>query len=238
MTDETEAAEQAAEPIEPNSLTAEAESKTEAAEAAEASPAADEPDDEQPDKRMAKLAHDAREARRRTRVLEREIAVLRGQRTEAPDEELDRKVTERATQLAAQTAFNVRCNEIYHAGVKEFGKAEFDETVKELNEVLGGLPVALIEAAEDAGNPAKILKYLGDNSDIAEKLAAMTAHKMGVELAKLAQQLDKPKAQISKAPPPIKPLNGSSGNAATDIDKMSMADYMKHENQRRLQGYH
>jgi chromosome segregation ATPase len=122
---------------------------------------------EDADKRMARMAHEMREAKKQARQLKAELQQLRGERPPAePDAELDRKVQERAEQLSRQKVFVDTCNDIYAKGAAEYGKAAWDEEIKELSSMAGQyVPPVIIEAAQDAGNPHQILHYLAENPD-------------------------------------------------------------------------
>jgi hypothetical protein len=189
------------------------------------------------EKRIARLAHDAREARRQARQLRAENEILKGQRTEAPDAEMDRKVTERAQQIAANDKFNATCQTIFKDGVKEYGEAKFKDAVAAMNEPLGFIPTTLVEAMVDAGNPHKLIQHLGSNHDVLEDLLALPPHRQGTAIAKLAAELAPKAKAVSAAPTPHKTVGGNS-KVELDPDKMSIAEYMKHDEQRIMGRYH
>ncbi len=204
-------------------------------------PADKEPDENETEKRLKKLQGAERLARREAKRLQAENDILKGQRTEAPDAEFERKVTERATQVAAQNAYTEHCNKIYNAGVVEYGKEGFDAAVAAINETFGGLPPTFVEAVTDAtDSPHKMLAYLGENSDLLEEIAQMPPHRQGAALAKLDVKLNTPQPPkpVSKAPPPIRPVSGSA-KAEFDFDKASTAEqvrYFDEQDRRRRYG--
>lgn len=176
--------------------------------------------------RAARLARDLREQRRRQRHLEQENASLRGQQPpQSQDEATEREIQSRAVALANQQALDKQCNAIYQEGVKTFGRVEFDESVKTVNETFGRqmMPV-LLDTLTDLPNPEKLLQHLADNPDKLDDLANLPPHKLGAALAREATKLSQPKAKpLSKAPNPIKPIaTRSASEPELDMEKMSM----------------
>lgn len=209
----------------PGGLTEEQVPATPPQEAPPAEAPPDEPAEEDDDKtRTARLARELREQKRRARQLEQEAQVLRGQRTEQPNEQMEREIQQRAAMLAQQQAINEKSNVIYNEGIRAYGRAEFDDAVKHMNETFGQLTPVVIDTLTDIDDAPKLIQHLADNPDVADKLAGLPPHKLGAALAKEAAKLTKPK-QVSQAPAPIRPLNTtSSAEPETDIEKMSMAE--------------
>jgi len=191
------------------------------------------------DKRLKKLSGEARNARREARLLREENEVLKGQRTDAPDAEFERRVAEKAAQVAKQDAFNKHCDDIYKNGIKEFG-SKFNESVQTLKETFGtGLPFTFIDAITEASDkPHKMLAYLGDNTDVLDRISVLPAHRLGAALAKLDAEINKPAPvkSISKAPAPIKPVSGNAKSEVTD-DTMDLDAYIKKESAKRAKRY-
>jgi len=195
-----------------------------------------EEEEETTDKRIARMAHEAREAKRQMRQMRQELEQLKGQRPPpTEDEDLDRRVNERAEQLARQKNFNDMCDKIYKAGAKEFGKEAWDGEIKELAEITGSVvPPVLVEAAYEAGDAHKILHYLSEHTDEYEALLNTPIHRMGAKVTMIANKLAaKPAKQVSKAPPPIQPLQGQS-SAELDWDNMPMEQYMRERNRQEM----
>ena len=92
--------------------------------------------------------------------------------------------------------------------------------------MLGGLQPAVVEAAMETGEAAKVLYELGKNPDEAARIMALPPTKMAVAVAKIAVKPSSAPA-VSKAPPPIKSLNGSGGKVETDPSKMTMDEWEK-----------
>lgn len=166
-------------------------------------------------RRFGELTKQRAEAERRAQALELELHQFRSQQTQQPasDDATQFQPNQQpapvdpyalADQIATQRAFDTRCNEIYEKGVGEF--QDFDAALSNF-QILGGLPPALIEAADATGNPAKVLYELGKNPAEAERIMRLPLPRMGVELAKRASATPAAKP-ISKAPAPISPVDG------------------------------
>lgn len=182
-------------------------------------------EDEETHKRIARLAGEARIAKREAKALQEEINRLKGLAPKLePDAELEKVIQERAQQLSAQQAYNDGCNKIFEDGVKLY--PDFRDVVTTINKEIGNMPVALVEAAMEIGDPHKIIHYLGKNLDEAERIYSLSPHKMGAALAKLATKANAPVKQLSKAPAPIKPISGSAKNNKTP-ENMSMDEFVK-----------
>jgi hypothetical protein len=180
-----------------------------------------------------KRAHiESREAKRRARLLEQELEVLKGTRTEPRDETIKREAETLAQQIAVNEAWNRECNRIAQAGFKaypDFQKTldEFKASFPEWNGVPGSISEAAMEAAP--GSEHEIIHWLGNNLDEAERIARLPPAKQGAAVARIADKLKAPKP-MSKAPPPIRPAQGSNATSAAptkDPDKMSTAEFMK-----------
>ena len=201
----------------------------------------EEAEEDEGDKRIARLAHEAREAKRLARQLRAELDELKGQRPPAPaDEELERRVQERAEALQRQQAFNTTCLSIYEAGAKEYGKPVWDAEIKELAEVSGThIPPTIIEAAYESGEAHKVIHYLAENVEEYERLLNTPIHRMGSKVALIANKLAAPppppaKKAVSKAPPPIKPISSSGNSVDLNWDEMPIDEYMRKRNAEEL----
>lgn len=191
-------------------------------------------DDEQT-KRIARLAYEARQERNRARQLEQEVARLRGQQPPLPqDEQQKRELDARAAAMADQRIFDKRATEIYEKGVTEFD--DFKTSLEQMRESGVHLTRELIEAVDDIGDPHKYIRYLAKNLDIAERIAGLPPHRMGVELAKLQTKVSPPKP-VSRAPAPIKPISGRS-EVARSIEDMPLDEFMRLEDEKPLSRRH
>lgn len=177
--------------------------------------------------RTARLARELREQKRRARQFELEAQALRGQRQEQPNEAMEREIAQRAAAMAQQQQINQKANNIYAEGCREYGRTEFDDSVKHMNETFGQLTPIVIDTLTDIENAPKLIQHLADNPDIADTLAGLPPHKLGAALAREASKLARPKPP-SKAPPPIRPISTTStAEVETDLEKMSMEDLAK-----------
>jgi hypothetical protein len=184
------------------------------------------------EKELARLAFERREARRRARELEAEVARMRAAQAQAspqnadPQAEVERRANERAMQLVARQRFDEECNRIYETGVKEFGEDDFKTALAGFREV-GGLPPALIEAAAETGEAAKVLRHLGKDPEQVEKLLTLPPHRLGAAVGKIAAQIaapPKPKP-VSKAPPPITTVDGAGSADSGLRDDLPMDEW-------------
>lgn len=182
-------------------------------------------------RRIDELTRQKYEEARRADALAETIKALREAQDPQEGEKLTRAEAEalaekKARQIAAEQAFTDECNRIYEAGVKAF--SDFHEAVSNF-QMVGGLNPAVIEAAAATGMPEKVLYELGSDPERAEKVLKMTPGRLGVEIAKIAAALEAPKKAVSKAPAPIKPVEGS-GTAEKDPDQMSDREWMEWRN--------
>lgn len=150
--------------------------------------------------------------------------MLKGQRTAQPNEQMEIEIANRAAAMAQQQIVNQRANEIYSEGTKEFGRVEFDESVRAVNESFGQAMPLVIDTLTEIPQAQKLIQFLGDNPDIMDDLAALPPHKLGVALANQAAKLSAPKPKpLSKAPAPIRPIaTQGASEPETNMERMSM----------------
>lgn len=197
---------------------------------AEDTPEPESKDDSEFEKRIARLAYKEREARNQARQLQAELDRVKTQpQAPAPDADTQRMIDQRAGQIAAQRMIDQRANQIYQDGVKQF--PDFDKQIQEFRNANLPIPNEMIEALDAAGNPAKVLHYLGRNIDEAERVLSLPPHRMGVELAKIADKVNAPAKIQSKAPAPIKPVTGSVKAEVRDEDA-DIGEWIRREDAR------
>ena len=176
-------------------------------------------------RRFASLTREKHEAQRERDLLKAEVEIYRqssGQVQPLQPQNAQGDVETRAQQLVAEREFNDACNDVYDKGMTAY--PDFQDAINTYG-MLGGLKRELIEASLATDNPAKVLYELAKDPDQAEKIMAMTPAKMGVAIAKLERAPAKV-ASVSKAPAPIKPIEGST-KAEADPSKMSMTEWVK-----------
>lgn len=191
-------------------------------------------------KKLADTAFEAREAKREAKRLADELEELRkpvdaapaapsnvdadaaraaapagGYKTQA---EFDAAVQQEANARAAQAreveainSFNRACDDVYNKGVETY-KGDFEAAVQNLQNV-GAMNKDILDMVLATDDPAKVLLDLGANPDRAAELIALPPAKRAVEIAKLsvaAPAAKKTPDPISKAPPPIRPIEGSA----------------------------
>lgn len=151
-----------------------------------------------------------------------------------PRAELDRMVQEAAEKLAAsraeeaakvaaQNQFNADSNASYAKGKEAFGD-EFDTALKNIGMVGFNDTILGTALATDAAH--KVLYELGNNPDEAARVFALTPAKMAIEFAKIANKAAPAvKVDVSKAPPPNRPLAGSARNDPAPRDDDTDADW-------------
>lgn len=206
---------------------------------AEASGGASEPKETDPpvdekaelEERLQRQYFEQREAKRLLKLAQQELEVLRGTRKENRDETLAREAEALAGQMATQNAFNAECNRIAKELDKAYGGfapivAKFQQTFSS-----EGIPRPLLEAVIEAGEGQehKVLHWLSNNLDEAERIQGLPAAKQGVAIARISAKMTAPKP-VSNAPPPIRTVGGgskSSEGPAKDFSKMSTAEQIK-----------
>ncbi len=108
--------------------------------------------------------------------------------------------------------------------------------LEDFDEVVSGIkatdPVANVAAAaiEAADKPGRVLYHLANNPDEAERIASLSVGKQARAIVELEAKLAKPAVKPSKAPDPIKPVNGgkvASADDEPDPNKNGGADWMK-----------
>lgn len=201
--------------------------------APEPSQAAPEPADD-PDgtdeARIRRMYAEKRIAERERERLARENEVLRGQRIEEPDEQVDRLATQRAQELAQQSQWDQDVARIRASADKEFG--DFQPAIAAFQTAFGHTPGELIAAsiAGANGDEHRVLHWLSNNLDEAERIMKLQPMQQGAAIARIAAKVSAPpppKAQ-TKAPPPIPRVAAAPVEPAQkDPADMDMAEFYK-----------
>jgi hypothetical protein len=158
-------------------------------------------------RRIDQLVKEKHEATRRA-----EDAESRLRQSETPTEPAQQsmsrtEIEKAAEQLVKQREFDSACNKVFEAGKSEF--SDFEDSLKTFS-MLGGAPRDFLETLTALDNGHKVLRHLGNNPELAEKLLNLSPVKQAVELAKLDNSLASQVKTQTKAPPPINPLGGKS----------------------------
>ena len=134
------------------------------------------------------------------------------------ESDIERIAAQRAEEIARQKAIGKRVGEVLKEGSKLDG---FNEAVDAVAEVVPftdkrGKPTPFIEAVLDSDNPAQLLKYLGDNPEIAENLADLSPAQLGRRIGKLEEKLaGAKKVSASSAPKPLQPIKAGNAGVST-----------------------
>lgn len=114
-----------------------------------------------------------------------------------------------------QREFDSACNKIFDAGKTEYA-ADWDSSLKTF-QMLGGATPEFLEAVTSMDNGHKVLHYLGQNPEEAEKLLSLPPLRMALKLASLEGKVSAVKPPpTSKAPAPINPIGGKSAPVEPD----------------------
>lgn len=137
-----------------------------------------------------------------------------GEKTNLSQAEIDALIDKRAKELVNVRAFDEKCNAVYEDGNEEFD--DFKDAVANLGK-LEMLTAPFLELVTDLDKPHAILHYLGTNPEEADRIQSLPPAKQALALAKLEGKLPEKKKEekeISKAPPPIKPIDSSKAKGA------------------------
>jgi hypothetical protein len=177
-------------------------------------------------KRISEISALRRAAEERAAAAEAELARLRAQQPVPNDVEQPHNVAQSpqsVEQLARayaeklvrdqreQETLTSRIAEINAAGTKEFGE-DFERSVQNLNMAgVGGME--FLRVITNIPNAEKVVTWLGKSENLNEalRISTMDPVQMGIELTKMSATATKALTkQLSKAPPPISPIDGSS----------------------------
>ncbi len=108
------------------------------------------------------------------------------ERAQQDQHEQNAPLAANAGTLRQQEDFIARCNEVYDAGIRDI--PGFKNALENFR-TIGGLSVALIEAALETDAPGNVLHYLGNHIEEAEALQGLSPARLGVAVAKLASRI-------------------------------------------------
>lgn len=142
----------------------------------------------------------------------------------ASEEEFNRRVTMEAARVARINDFNKACDNIAAIGKNEF-KDSWDDTLKNLS-LVGAVGTNVspefLETAVELQQPHKVLHYLGQNLEEAEKIVKLPPKRMALEMARLEAKIMAPTpapvaAPVSAAPAPVIPVTGAAKVTSGDL---------------------
>lgn len=129
---------------------------------------------------------------------------------------------------------NDRIAEIIEEGSKKYDDFEDmpDKTSKYLNSKGLKLSLAFVNSLQEAENAPDIIAHLANDLDEAERIARLPAYAQAKEVGKLEDRLSAKKpVQVSKAPEPVKPIDG--GKTFTKrLEDMSYEEMKAHDQKR------
>src|SRR6185437_3703291 len=169
------------------------------------------------DKRIAVLTAKNASAEQMLAEANARLAALEGRREEPAqpngemtEAEFNRRVEERAAQKAAQHAHATRLQLMIETGNKEFTPAEFTAKSNTLAGMGATENAAFMAELTDSENGHKIVAYLGDHPEEAERMLALPPNRIAREMTKLDMKVGQAPAAkpVSRAPAPVNPVNG------------------------------
>lgn len=184
----------------------------------------DKPKNDWVQRRIDQLTREKHEEKRQREALEAQLRTYQ-QPTDAPaGKQAPTDVYKAAEELLKQREFDSACNKIFDAGKTEYA-ADWDSSLKTF-QMLGGATPEFLEAVTSMDNGHKVLHYLGQNPEEAEKLLSLPPLRMALKLASLEGKVSAVKPPpTSKAPPPITPIGGRSAPVEPE-EHASTADYI------------
>ncbi len=144
-------------------------------------------------------------------------------------EDVEKQAKTIAEQTIAERDFANACARLQKSATKL--DKDFPEKIQELGSEVGPIPGAMIGILDDLDNGGQVLQHFTTDPDEYEKLIALPATKMAVELTKLATKLAKPASKpLSKVPAPNEPLGGNARVDTPLNDKDPMDVWIKKRN--------
>lgn len=143
------------------------------------------------------------------------------------------EVVAEAQRIVAEERIRERRQLVIDAGVREHGSDAWNEKTGMLN-TLGALARPdFMEALVDLPEAPALVVRLADDPDQLMALLAKRPAAMAAAMGRMAAEMavaEKPK-EISRAPPPVKPVSGGRAAPAPDPSKMSAKEYIVWRNQ-------
>lgn len=177
--------------------------------------------------RIDELTKARREAERLAAAKEAELQLLKtkpasdGPATPATNNltqaEWDRQVKEAAAQIVQQQAIQSKSKAWLDAGVKEYGREEFDAKCETLAALGGGDKpefMALILDPDVIPDGHKIVAQLADKPEEAQRILSLPPVQMAAALTRFAMTAPAEKKTVSNAPKPITPIGGTAKASA------------------------
>lgn len=187
-------------------------------------------------KRINELTRDKYRERAQREMLETRLAEIEQRLQAQPgvegSEPAQQPKTVDQSQLLAQAearvAFDMKCNETFKQGTKEFD--DFEEALSNLKMV--GIDANALGVIVEADEPHKVLRHLGNNPDEASRILGLAPVAMARAIGRLEADLAKPKPTPvhSKAPAPINPVSARSASTTGLSDELSAEEWLARRN--------
>jgi hypothetical protein len=137
---------------------------------------------------------------------------------------------QQAHEQAVAARFNEACNGLFQRGQEEFG--DMPDAVGALNAVGYGNRPDVLAALTKLPDGHRVYRELAGNLDNAARVLAMDPMEMAIELAKMSRSGNgvarETSSGVSRAPAPLRSVGGTAAPAAKTLDKMSMAEFIRH----------
>jgi hypothetical protein len=138
-------------------------------------------------------------------------------------EQLQQMVQTEAARIAEQQVLREKLTSFDTTGRKEF--PDFVDRCNTLASLGAAENPAFMQIVTDLDDGHRVVAQLAQEPEKAMQVLSLPPLRMAAALAKLSGQAPKP-PPVSKAPPPVKPVAGST-RVEGDPDKMSTQDWMK-----------
>lgn len=138
------------------------------------------------------------------------------------EQNVERRAGEVATRAIAQREIAARCNDVLDKGTAKY--KNFTELVVAVGTELplfdrDNAPTAALEEVLDSKAPIELLRYLGENPDIAAELSELSPRQLTRRLIALEAEIAKPTRQRSAAPEPHEPEKPAASSPMPNPDK-------------------
>lgn len=183
--------------------------------------------------RINQLTRQKNEEKQRAEALQAEIAALKpAEGAEQPKpfdpKQFEQLIDQAAERKVLQQQAISRQKGFLEAGNREFGAQDFMEKCNEVAALGAGDSADFMQFITDPDivpEGHKVLAALADQPEEAQRILAMPPIKMAGALARFAATAKVPEKQISKAPPPIKPIGGTA-KSSTPNDNEPIGEWM------------
>lgn len=144
------------------------------------------------------------------------------------DEEQQSRAAERQQKEAQKLSERVE-------GVVERGREAFKDFDAKIEKLFKEVQVgpAMYAAMVESSASEQVCYHLATHLDEADEIAAMSPTQQALAIGRLESRLESQKKSVSKAPPPVSTVRGSSSSASSaPSDNDSMEDWVKKERAR------